>query len=1147
MTRFRPTQLGNSPSCLPFFVAVLVLAESASLNAAKTPQSKPAEIATVVGYAFDPDGKPVANATVCLTKNSDSDDETIEPPVLAQATSSANGRFELQAAAAQIKLDPADPSAVLEIWIHKQGLAAAHATVVAELVGQPIIVNLHNTTGTPIRVLRSDRSPCLGATVTPTHASVSEDEWLAVPRPIKDRLKVQTGADGRANLPNFDGQNQVVSIEKPGYGVQMVTIRGQRPCPVPVVLQPVHAIEGQLLQPKGVTTDLSRIKLHLYIWRIEEHRTHCSRGKADAHWWLGQEASVNRDGQFEFANVLAKSRGYVAVSYESGFVETYPFRGRCVPGFERSNLGVVAVLRVRLPWHVISPVTIDTSLRLPMALPWQIALCSAAWTAWANEKLHVDIRLAKAVRVTRVFRNSTTNQPLSGVRIYLREAPQAITGTSLEGAAPLLKGIDSVCFAIMGATALETLYETTIGSRHTFGSGETARNGKFEVRLAPGKDYEMAWEPPQGFVGAGTYRYESFHVPVRSDSHTLTPIELTPLRRLDGQLADAAGKPLSHASVLAVSQPNQPNANQRRSKDTSRWTITDSAGHFHFGQMAAGTKLTLMAVRHGVPLDERMVTAGDSPAALRWKAQELTSLSGRVLGPDRQPICGAQVAVEVENSPDATQFFQTTADELGRFETPAEFPKGLKYRLVVRSILKSVAASPWICPATAGTHFPDVLVEPAKLGLDKKIPGSEAIALVDGRPIPASEIVERAYPEPLSPDGLSLFRADKGIKAGNVTEATYHSLQIAAFKKYAAEYARTRMLARALEVKFPLDKGQKAAVDRAIDKMFDEYVEKLAGDFVVTSRAEVEQKLRQWGTSLASLKKEFRYRMLADEYLRQIGRSQAGIDRQHLLSYYREHRASFGVRAKVCWQMLEIEFENPSDRTDQKVEQASAEDTNPWTQPPPYRTQGTAQGLNFGGSVLDKPLNPDHTSHWADNSSPSAARKGPRQDSKKDHAIDVLQYEADLETSRDKRRGKLAEARALLKSGVAFDAVAKKFSSGPTAERGGLQTPVDPEVIADKRTADALRQLPEGQISAVIETAHSFRVIRVASRTPAGGRPFEEVEDSIKQTITADSQKEALEELYSRTTVESPYIDKLICRKLAERQAKRQQADAFSE
>ena len=148
--------------------------------------------------------------------------------------------------------------------------------------------------------------------------------------------------------------------------------------------------------------------------------------------------------------------------------------------------------------------------------------------------------------------------------------------------------------------------------------------------------------------------------------------------------------------------------------------------------------------------------------------------------------------MEVENSPDATQFFQTTADALGRFETPAEFPKQLKYRLVVRSILKRWRCRPGSARRPAGIVSPTYWSSPRSSDSITTIPGNEAIALVDGRPT-WLRISWNALSRALRPDGLSLLAADKGIKAGNVTEATYRSLQIDAFKKYAADYARTRM------------------------------------------------------------------------------------------------------------------------------------------------------------------------------------------------------------------------------------------------------------------------------------------------------------------------------------------------------------------
>jgi hypothetical protein len=52
-----------------------------------------------------------------------------------------------------------------------------------------------------------------------------------------------------------------------------------------------------------------------------------------------------------------------------------------------------------------------------------------------------------------------------------------------------------------------------------------------------------------------------------------------------------------------------------------------------------------------------------------------------------------------------------------------------------------------------------------------------------------------------------------------------------------------------------------------------------------------------------------------------------------------------------------------------------------------------------------------------------------------------------------------------------------------------------------------------------------LRIVRVACRTPASYQPFEEVEQSIREHMRHELQTKALEELYSRTSIETPYID----------------------
>jgi parvulin-like peptidyl-prolyl isomerase len=217
-------------------------------------------------------------------------------------------------------------------------------------------------------------------------------------------------------------------------------------------------------------------------------------------------------------------------------------------------------------------------------------------------------------------------------------------------------------------------------------------------------------------------------------------------------------------------------------------------------------------------------------------------------------------------------------------------------------------------PAAAtirGNAPPDEVIKRASFTANlppatKKLPDTTVVAMVNGQPIFASEIFERAYPEPLPPEGLSLLIASKNIANGRVSEQDLRALQETAIKKYLKDYIRTRVLAQVLESK--LEKEQKEKIEQAIGKMFDEYVEKLKKDLKVSAKLEVEQKLRTQGTSLASLKVEFRYRLLADEYLRQKSKKPHVVGRQEVLAYYEAHLDDYSYPEKVHWQLLEIDF-----------------------------------------------------------------------------------------------------------------------------------------------------------------------------------------------------------------------------------------------
>jgi cell division septum initiation protein DivIVA len=151
-----------------------------------------------------------------------------------------------------------------------------------------------------------------------------------------------------------------------------------------------------------------------------------------------------------------------------------------------------------------------------------------------------------------------------------------------------------------------------------------------------------------------------------------------------------------------------------------------------------------------------------------------------------------------------------------------------------------------------------------------KMTGNEIIASMGGRPVFASEIFHRAFTEPLTPEGTSLLVATKALAAGQISEQDFRELQVFAIRKFAKDYIRTRALSQAMIAS--LGKTQKEKTEDAIAKEFNNYLERLKKDFNVTTVFDVDKRLRKQGTTLLSLKDEFRDRLLADEYLRGVAK-----------------------------------------------------------------------------------------------------------------------------------------------------------------------------------------------------------------------------------------------------------------------------------
>jgi peptidyl-prolyl cis-trans isomerase SurA len=108
--------------------------------------------------------------------------------------------------------------------------------------------------------------------------------------------------------------------------------------------------------------------------------------------------------------------------------------------------------------------------------------------------------------------------------------------------------------------------------------------------------------------------------------------------------------------------------------------------------------------------------------------------------------------------------------------------------------------------------------------------------------------------------------------------------------------------------------------------------------------------------------------------------------------------------------------------------------------------------------------------------------------------------ELDKHPTRAEARSKADAILARLRRGDNFAQVAEAESEGPNRTKGGLWETA-PDSYAVAAVNDALRSLPIGQVSSIIEGPTSFHIVRIEARRPAGPASFAEVQDKIRRIV----------------------------------------------
>jgi peptidyl-prolyl cis-trans isomerase C len=140
------------------------------------------------------------------------------------------------------------------------------------------------------------------------------------------------------------------------------------------------------------------------------------------------------------------------------------------------------------------------------------------------------------------------------------------------------------------------------------------------------------------------------------------------------------------------------------------------------------------------------------------------------------------------------------------------------------------------------------------------------------------------------------------------------------------------------------------------------------------------------------------------------------------------------------------------------------------------------------------------------------------------HILIMLEEGADAAAEKD-ARDRIEEIQQKLQSGEDFSSLAKEFSEGPSAPRGGdLGYFGRGQMVAPFE--EAAFALSAGGVSDIVRTAYGFHLIELVDRQPAGLIDFEEVREDLISYLTQERVIADLEdligELRSKAEIEVP-------------------------
>jgi protocatechuate 3,4-dioxygenase beta subunit len=485
-----------------------------------------------------------------------------------------------------------------------------------------------------------------------------------------DRV-ASTGPDGRISLVLPEGEK--LTVEAPGLWAEIPAVKPPEaggPVPIRIHLAPLQTRTGR------VTDAVSRRPLAgAWVW-AEPFRPGTVPVRSDAEGrfslplppgWTGR-LSAAAAGYLPGTPTAAGAQPSVlelrpaaAISGRAVDPEGHPIAGAWIeagiPGQSTSTPGRTALPRVQT--------AADGGFRLPGLLPDGLYELGGSHADFPRATL--SVRTAPAGRATPPVRLVLNRGQIGVGRVVDGE------GQPVAGAEVILLS-DSEPQELLGAT-----------------SGAT---GEIEIRrLRPGAFTLLA-----SGKGCGALVRRGVQIPPRTPRVALGDIELPAPTVIAGRVTDTQGNPVAEAQVVAANpEPVYlPGKGPEAAWGTPGALTTGADGGFRFEGLRPGQRYFIFVAHPDYALARLPGVEAPAPEPLRITLTRGHALTGRVVGPDREPVAGAtltrviqtQVTYDGGGGSSGSSERVGDTDAAGRFRIPGLAPGQIDLRI-------EAAGYPW--------------------------------------------------------------------------------------------------------------------------------------------------------------------------------------------------------------------------------------------------------------------------------------------------------------------------------------------------------------------------------------------------------------------------------------------------------------------